>query len=154
MSAIANDSKKGVTSRFRSLPISSVAVPLGRAGADLVNSTVELGVLMVGGLLIAVGGPELGWRLVFFVNVPIAVVVLVLARRLLPETPSTGRHRLDVGGSLLLGAATFCVLFTAVGYLLGPAFEAAEARWGGVIAIGAIVLSAAALAWALRRGDR
>ena len=45
MSAIANDSKKGVTHRFRSLPISSVAVPLGRAGADLANSAVELLVL-------------------------------------------------------------------------------------------------------------
>jgi len=55
MSAIANDSKKGVTNRFRSLPISSLAVPLGRAGADLVNSGVELAVLMTGGLLI-------GWR--------------------------------------------------------------------------------------------
>ncbi len=55
MSAITNDSKKGVTNRFRSLPISSVAVPLGRAGADLVNSAVELAVLMVGGLVI-------GWR--------------------------------------------------------------------------------------------
>ena len=55
MSAIANDSKKGVTRRFRSLPISSVAVPLGRAGADLANSAVELLVLMAGGLLI-------GWQ--------------------------------------------------------------------------------------------
>lgn len=55
MSAIANDSKKGVTNRFRSLPISSLAVPLGRAGADLINSAVELAVLMTGGLLI-------GWR--------------------------------------------------------------------------------------------
>ena len=55
MTAIVNDSKRGITDRFRSLPISSVAVPLGRAGADLANSTVELIVLMAGGLLI-------GWR--------------------------------------------------------------------------------------------
>ena len=55
MTAIANDSKRGVTNRFRSLPISSVAVPLGRAGADMANSAAELAVLMAGGLLI-------GWR--------------------------------------------------------------------------------------------
>lgn len=55
MTAIANDSRRGVTQRFRSLPISSVAVPLGRAGADLANSTVELLVLVGGGLVI-------GWR--------------------------------------------------------------------------------------------
>lgn len=55
MTAVANDSKKGVTDRFRSMPISGAAVPLGRAGADLANSAVELAVLLVGGLLI-------GWR--------------------------------------------------------------------------------------------
>lgn len=55
MTAIVNDAKRGVTQRFRSLPISSVAVPLGRAGADLANSAVELVVLVGGGLVI-------GWR--------------------------------------------------------------------------------------------
>ena len=55
MGAITNDSKKGVTDRFRSLPMSSVAVPLGRAAADITNSAVQLAVLMVGGLLV-------GWR--------------------------------------------------------------------------------------------
>ena len=88
----------------------------GRAFGAL-GTTVGVGVAlgpMIGGLLIALGGPELGWRLVFFVNVPVALVVLVLARRLLPETPTAGRHRLDVGGALLLGGATFCVLFAAV----------------------------------------
>ena len=56
MTAIAQDTKRGITDRFRSLPISSVAVPLGRAGADLLNSAVQLAVLMVGGLLV-------GWRI-------------------------------------------------------------------------------------------
>jgi EmrB/QacA subfamily drug resistance transporter len=88
----------------------------GRA-FGMLGTTVGLGTALgpvVGGVLIALGGPELGWRLVFFVNVPVGIVVLVLARRFLPTTPATGRHRLDVAGSLLLGAATFCVLFSAV----------------------------------------
>ena len=42
MTAIAEDTKRGITDRFRSMPISSVAVPLGRGGADLVNSAVQL----------------------------------------------------------------------------------------------------------------
>ena len=47
--------------------------------------------------------------------------MILLGRRYLPQTPPTGRHRLDVIGSLMLGAATFCVLFGAVEYeLLGP----------------------------------
>ena len=52
MDATATDARKGVTDRFRSLPMSGVAVPLGRALADLVNSAAQLAVLMVGGLLI------------------------------------------------------------------------------------------------------
>ena len=56
MSAITLDSKKGITDRFRSMPISSGAVALGRSGADMLTSIVELAVLIVGGLLI-------GWRI-------------------------------------------------------------------------------------------
>lgn len=55
MAAVGADARKGVTDRFRSLPMSGVAVSTGRAGADLVNSAVQLAVLVVGGLL-------LGWR--------------------------------------------------------------------------------------------
>lgn len=71
MSSIANDSKKGVTDRFRSLPISSAAVPLGRAGADLMNSAAELAVLMVGGLLI-------GWRATGSIGATVLAVALLL----------------------------------------------------------------------------
>ncbi len=88
----------------------------GRAFGAL-GTTVGLGTALgplVGGALIALGGPDLGWRLVFFVNVPIGVVVMMLARRYLPRTPKVGGHRLDVLGSLILGGAIFCVLFAAV----------------------------------------
>ncbi len=77
---------------------------------------------LVGGALIALGGPDLGWRLVFFVNVPIGLVVIALARRWLPGHPETAgasssrRHRLDIAGAVMLGLATFCVLFAAVEY--------------------------------------
>ncbi len=90
----------------------------GRAFGALgttVGGATALGPL-VGGALIALGGPDLGWRLVFFVNVPVGLAVVLLARRYLPDSPRTGRHRLDVVGALLLGAATLCVLVTAVEY--------------------------------------
>jgi MFS family permease len=70
----------------------------------------------VGGALIALGGPHLGWRLVFFVNVPVGIAVIALARRLLPPDRREGQHRLDVAGAAVLGAATFCILFAAVQY--------------------------------------
>ncbi|WP_157002118.1 ABC transporter permease [Agromyces laixinhei] len=55
MTAMAEDAKRGITDRFRSLPIASASVALGRAIADLASSALSLGVLMLGGLLI-------GWR--------------------------------------------------------------------------------------------
>lgn len=90
----------------------------GRAFGVL-GTTVGVGTALgpiVGGALIALGGPHLGWRLVFFVNIPIGVAVIALARRLLPTGRHEGQHRLDVIGAALLGAATFCILFAAVEY--------------------------------------
>jgi EmrB/QacA subfamily drug resistance transporter len=90
----------------------------GRAFGVL-GTTVGVGTALgplVGGGVIALGGPELGWRLVFFINVPIAVVVIMLARRLLPASTMRARHRLDVLGAGVLGAALFCVLFAIVEY--------------------------------------
>jgi len=55
MSAVTNDTGRGVTNRLRSLPIHGLAVLGGRAGADLANSVLELAVLMAGGLVV-------GWR--------------------------------------------------------------------------------------------
>jgi len=55
MTAMTQDAKRGITDRFRSLPMSSVSVALGRSGADMITSVVELVVLILGGLLI-------GWR--------------------------------------------------------------------------------------------
>ena len=72
----------------------------GRAFGAL-GTTVGLGTALgplAGGALIALGGPDLGWRLVFFVNVPVGIAVILLARRFLPQTPATGTHRLDVLG--------------------------------------------------------
>ena len=55
MTAVTADTRKGITDRFRSLPMSGVAVPLGRSGADLLSSAVTLAVLVGGGLVV-------GWR--------------------------------------------------------------------------------------------
>lgn len=55
MTAISTDAAKGVTDRFRSLPMSSAAVVLGRCIADMLDSAVTLVVLAGTGL-------ALGWR--------------------------------------------------------------------------------------------
>ena len=72
--AMAGDARKGITDRFRSLPIGSSSVALGRAGADLANSAVELLVLIAGGLLI-------GWRITSDPgSAALAVLLLLLFR--------------------------------------------------------------------------
>jgi ABC-2 type transport system permease protein len=55
MVAVTTDAARGVTDRFRSMPISASAVVFGRCIADMLNSIVGLAILLVVGLL-------LGWR--------------------------------------------------------------------------------------------
>ena len=89
----------------------------GAIGA-VVGTATAVGPVL-GGLLIGLGGEDWGWRLVFFVNVPVGVVAMVLAWRWLPRRArpeAAARRRLDVPGALLLGLATFCVLFPTVQY--------------------------------------
>ena len=108
----------------------------GRA-FGILGTTVGVGTALgpiVGGGLIALGGPHLGWRLVFFVNIPVGVAVIALARRLVPADRHEGQHRLDVIGAGILGAATFCILFAAVQY-----DSARDARLG-LLAIPAALL--------------
>lgn len=69
-----------------------------------------LGVLL-GGLLTA--GP--GWPWVFYINVPVGVVLLVALARLLPVTPSIpDRPRLDVPGAVLVTAGTGAAIYALI----------------------------------------
>jgi len=78
------------------------------AGPDKMNKVMA--VIGVPTLLGPILGPVLGgiiisnfsWRWIFFVNVPIGIVALILAVRFLPTTPSDRSHRLDVVGFCLL----------------------------------------------------
>ena len=67
---------------------------------------------LVGGLILgAAGGPD-GWRWIFFVNLPIGLVALILAARLIPRVPGSGlgRREIDWVGAGLLGGAVLAVL--------------------------------------------
>ncbi|MFF1713762.1 MFS transporter [Streptomyces sp. NPDC058268] len=62
---------------------------------------------VLGGVLVSADLFGTGWRPVFLVNVPVGVVLLIMARRVLPRDagkPGAGRG-LDLPGLVLLGAA-------------------------------------------------
>ena len=74
------------------------------------GSGSAVGVLL-GGLLTA--GP--GWQWVFYVNVPIGIVVLAALLRTVPADPRPDqRPRLDVPGALLVTAATGAAIYALI----------------------------------------
>ena len=69
----------------------------------------------IGGWLIAVAS----WRWIFFINLPIGLVVLLLSIRHVPESrDSSAPHRVDVPGAILLMTALAGVTY---GLIEGPA---------------------------------
>lgn len=85
-----------------------------------VGFSVAIGPVL-GGFLIQLGGPELGWRLTFLVNVPIGVATIILGlmwfpRPLIERLPRTGSglRSLDPVGGVLLGLAVLAILFPFV----------------------------------------
>jgi EmrB/QacA subfamily drug resistance transporter len=70
---------------------------------------------LLGGVLVNLGGPDFGWRLVFYVNVPVGVLLIVLARKFLPAAPPSGRRQsLDPLGVVLFAVAVMLVLWPLV----------------------------------------
>lgn len=74
MTAITTDASKGITDRFRSMPMHDAAVLLGRCIADMLNSVVSLSILIVAGLI-------LGWRWHGSILEALAAVGLLLLLR-------------------------------------------------------------------------
>ncbi len=108
----------------------------------------------LGGLLIELGGPEIGWRLTFLLNVPVGLVCLALAlawfpRPLLHRPRTTGPtagigsvwRSLDPVGSLLLGLAVLATML--------PFVEGGTSAWFWLsLPVGVV------LAWAWVRWER
>jgi MFS family permease len=121
----------------------------GLFGATVGISTA-LGPLL-GGLLIQLGGETDGWRWVFYVNVPVGVVVVLLARRWVPRDPGSRSASLDPVGVLLFAAAVLLVLLPVVQGSQGQPL--ADRPWW-LLAVAGVVL-AAFLGWEVlwtRRG--
>jgi len=89
----------------------STVFPAGERGRAIgINVTaVYLGLStgpLIGGLLVS----SLGWRWVFFVNVPVAAITLLAARRLYDPDRRSGRPQIDIPGTALLTVGLGCLL--------------------------------------------
>ncbi|GAA0954138.1 MFS transporter [Nonomuraea longicatena] len=85
------------------------AKALGAYGAVLGVASVA-GPLL-GGLLVGSGW---GWRSIFWVNVPIAIIGLIVGAKYMPESRVDERQRLDVPGALMSAAAVLLLMLPLV----------------------------------------
>ncbi|MFI7060182.1 MFS transporter [Kribbella sp. NPDC050124] len=64
-----------------------------------------------------IGGPVtdgLGWQWIFFINVPVCLLVVVLAPALLQESRGPGRRGFDVAGAVTVTAALIVLVYAVV----------------------------------------
>ena len=100
---------------------------------SVVGLSMALGPLL-GGLLV----DAVGWRSIFWLNVPVVVAVLVLTARFVPESRALRARRFDPAGQLLVIVLLAGVTF---GIIEGPGLG-----WGSPVILGSFVAAAAALA--------
>jgi EmrB/QacA subfamily drug resistance transporter len=91
--------------------------------------------LVFGGLM-----TEIGWRWVFFLPVPVALVTLLGATRLVPADPPgvRGRRAFDIAGALTLTAGMLLLVYTVV--------EAPDVGWASARTLGSFAAVAAIFA--------
>ena len=109
--------------------------PFGLLGATIGVSTA-VGPLL-GGLLIAIFGAEQGWRWIFYINVPIGAIAIMLGWRWIPGRPRAERSResLDPVGVALLGIGVLLLLLP----LVQEREWHGQAKWLLVVAAAAVL---------------
>lgn len=100
---------------------------------------------VVGGALMALGGPDLGWRLVFLINVPLCLVAMAGIIWILREVPSESEPAkgLDLVGVALLGGATFSLM----GPFLLTTGTSSDSEWRWLLLIPSAVLLVLFVRW-------
>jgi len=93
---------------------------------------------LLGGILVTLDLGGLGWRAVFFVNVPFGVIIIAAAVKLMPVVPRRAGTRLDIPGAVVLFVGLLC--------LIGPLLFGHDLHWSPwvwlVMAAGIAIIAA------------
>ncbi|HET9659778.1 MAG TPA: MFS transporter [Thermomicrobiales bacterium] len=112
--------------------------------AAVIGFATALGPL-VGGLIIEYAGTGTGWRLIFDVNIPIGIVAMIAAFRVLPSGGKANRLAVDPLGLALLTAALVALL---VPLIMGQ--DRGWPLWTVVSLASSVVLLVVFAVWELR----
>lgn len=135
------------------LPLVTSIFPANRrAGAFAVFGILSgLAVLAgptLGGFIVT----HLGWRWIFYVNLPVGIVTIILTFLIVPDLRPGRRHRLDLLGVALATAGLVCVVF---GLIEGQRYSWGTVRWfvtiPEIIGVGIFLLAAFLVSQAMRQ---
>ncbi|MDA3643980.1 MFS transporter [Saccharopolyspora indica] len=102
--------------------------PKAYAAFGAVQGVSTIGGPILGGLLVDLDLWDLGWRLIFLINLPIGAITVIASVLLLRESRADGEQSFDALGVVLLAAPLVCLLL--------PLTQAGEHGWSaGTIAI-------------------
>jgi EmrB/QacA subfamily drug resistance transporter len=118
--------------------------PAERARAIGVFGSMSGLALALGPVLGGVLVDTLGWRSVFFVNVPIVIAAIVAALRFVPESRAARTRRFDPVGQALVAFLLSCVVYVVI--------EARALSWGLVLTL--VVAAVLSLAGIVRYESR
>jgi MFS family permease len=94
----------------------------------------------LGGMLVSLDLAGVGWRAVFFVNVPFGFVILAAAAKVMPSVPRRAGTRLDVPGAVVLFLGLLCLIGSL---LFGHDFDWSPLVWlamtAGVVIVAGFV---------------
>jgi len=104
---------------------------------------------LIGGVLIRADLAGMGWRAIFWINVPLGVAALLACRRLVPESRADQRSRFDLAGVALITACLVAIVLPLV-----DGRQEGWPAWSWIALGSAVPLAVAFVTHQRRKADR